>query len=469
MRKEIEACRDSLELLKLDKKKSHKPKADFNYLSYATMHNQEWNKTPGFTPTNIPDIPQSPSETFGRANLSKEDVNLLNLISTKDMIESELSNIVKISEDLTAKANEEQTAEEDEKTETKQAEDFEELISQAQRNEKNFKYREAALCYEKALEQSENPLYEAKRPALIFRTALCYRHIQETDKAVNLFQQASELYSKINSEKSIAALLCIAQSYSEVYRFDEAKTAYLKVLGLKKVLPENIFIRANLDLAEIEDNDLNTEGAAGYAYTAMNTAEKNDNKKLLTESYFKYALYNDDLGNSSTALKYYLKCIKTSDKAEENSFLSPAYSNLALLSREQNDLNSAILYHQKAIEIDKKLKNNEGLFFSYIKLAEIYKQKDYSKTYNCLIKALKVIRKSEDKTHLITVYIELGDCYFKTGKIRKSIKAYSLANKLITQYSKFEELYTLEGRLNILKNSIGQTQYTKYLNEIMKK
>ena len=145
------------------------------------------------------------------------------------------------------------------------------------------------MFYEKALKQTDNPLYEAKCPALIFRTALCYRHIQETDEAVKLFQEAADLYSKINSDKSITAFLCIAQSYSEVYRFEEAKSAYLKVLGFGKVLPDNIFVRANLDLAEIEDNNLNTERAAGYANNALQSAEKLGNKKLLTESYFKYA------------------------------------------------------------------------------------------------------------------------------------------------------------------------------------
>lgn len=468
MRKEIEACNDAIELLKYDKKKFNKSSqaANFNYLSYTTMSKQDWSsQTSGYSPTNIPKISKEHSSTFGKANLSEEDVNLLNLISPKDMLESELTNIVNQSEKLTNQAQEAKKQEEKEK-EVKQTEDFEELIFNAKTKEDEFKYREAIVFYEKALNQTDNPLYEAKHPALIFRTALCYRHIQETDKAVVLFQKASELYSKIDSEKSITALLCIAQSYSEVYRFEEAKEAYLKVLGFGKVLPDNIFIRANLDMAEIEDNNLNTESAAGYANNALQSAEKTGNKKLLTESYFKYALYNDDLGNYSISLKYYLKCIQVSDNIEENSFLSPAYSNLALLCYEKSDVQNAILYHQKAIEIDEKLHNNEGLYFSYIKLSEIYKKSNYSKTYEYLIKALKVVRKSEDKTHLITVYIELGDCYFKTGKMRKAVKAYSLANKLIEEYSKFEELYTLEAKLSVLKNSIGHAKYSQYLKEI---
>ncbi len=471
MRKEIEACNDAIELLKIEKKKFKRPSTgkNFNYLSYSTMSNSEWNtQTPNYSPTNIPKISKKPSSTFGKAHLSKEDVNLLNLISPKDMLESELTSIVNRSEMLTNQAQETKNKEKDEEK-NKQIEDFEELIFKAKTKESEFKYREAIIFYEKALEQSDNPLYEAKCPALIFRTAFCYRHIQETDKAVHLFQKAAELYSKMNSEKSITALLCVAQSYSEVYRFEEAKEAYLKVLGFGKVLPDNIFIRANLDMAEIEDNNLNTESAAGYANNALQTAEKVDNKKLLTESYFKYALYNDDLGNFSIALKYYLKCVQASDNIDDNRFLSPAYSNLALLCYEKSDIQSAILYHQKAIEIDEKLHNNEGLYFSYIKLSEIYKKSDYSKTYEYLIKALKVVRKSEDKTHLITVYIELGDCYFKTGKIRKAIKSYTLANKLIEEYSKFEELYTLEGKLSVLKNSIGHAKYSQYLKEISRK
>ncbi len=471
MRKEIEACNDAIELLKMDKKKFNKPSKDknFNYLSYSTMSNSEWNtNVSGYSPTNIPQISKEPSTTFGRANLSEKDVNLLNLNSSKDTLESKLTNIVNFSEQQTSRVPETKKQEEKVK-EIKQTDDFEKLIVQAKAKENEYKYREAIVYYEKALKQTENPLYETKRPALIFRTALCYRHIKETDKAVELLKEAAELYSKINRDKSITAFLCIAQTYSEVYRFDEAKAAYLKVLGFGKALPDNIFVRTNLDLAEIEDNNLNTEGAAGYANNALKAAEKSDNKKLLVESYFKYALYNDDLGNYSIAMKYYLKCVQATNKIEENSFLSPAYSNLALLCYEKSDIPNAILYHQKAIEIDEKLNNNEGLYFSYIKLSEIYKKSDYSKTYNYLIKALKVVRKSEDKTHLITVYIELGDCYFKTGKVKKAIKAYSLANKFIEEYSKFEELYTLEGKLSVLKNSIGQAKYSQYLKEIKRK
>ncbi len=469
MRKEIEACRDALELLRLEKKKktSISEKTNFSYLSYASQTSSEWGSPSSgrYNPTNIPKIRKEQEAKFGRANLSKEDVSILNLISPRDMLETELTNIVRISEELTSKNTKEEETKEDEE---KQLQDLDELINKAKEKEEEFKYRDAIVFYEQALSDSENPLYESKKPLLVFKTAFCYKHIQETDKAVKLFEEASELYSKINSEKSIFALLCIAQSYSEVYRFEDAKRAYSKLLALRKILPTSIFVRANLDLAEIEDNNIDTEKAAGYANNALKAAEGIDNKGLLTESYFKYALYNDDLGNYSVALKYYLKCIQVSEDIKENAFLSPAYSNLAGLCYEKSDVQNAIMYHQKALEVDEKLNNREGLYFGYIKLAEIYKGKDYTKTYDYLIKALKVVRKTEDKTHLITVYMELGDCYFKTGKIRKSLRAYILAEKLIKQYSKIEEHYILEGKLAVIKNSVGQNDYHRYLSEIRK-
>lgn len=440
---------------------------DFTYLSYS--------KTVGYDKVSGPlKSAQKPIQKQGSINekqkrfeLSKEELVLLNSSNSEnENVQTEyLSSFQEEAPEKRATTN---AVNGEVEKRFIHKENLEDWISIAQSAEEQFDFNSAILSYLKALEQKEEPLFEVKKPLIMTKLAICYKKNQNIEKALKQFEEVYKIYQKSESVKANYILLSIAQIYNETYKFSLAKSTYLKILSSGAENPPALLVRVLLDLAEIEDNNSNLKEALEYCQKALIEAEKIDDLKLVSESYFKYALFMDDAGKVDVAFKYYQKCVQVSEDPQVNNYLSSAYSNLASILSEQNDIKKAVKYYELAIEVDKIQNNYEGLYFGYSKLAHIFQSESPQKAIEYLVKALGAARRLDDCFYAASVYLDLGDFYYNRKVDIKALKAYLSAKKLILKQPNEENLQKVNTRINDLKVRLGDAKFIKLMSEFKK-
>ncbi len=473
MRQEIAYHQKRIDNLNFDLSKSGRTKItdmqDFNYLSYSKVSGydsgMENTKKQKRYIKNI--IKNTPAEKRRRFELSKEDSLLLNASISSDIIDNQFKEITDINQsetEYTQKSNKKQN-----NAEFFVPDCLDDYLEIAQNYEDAYNFSSAILYYKKALTYNDDALYKRKEPIIYTKLAICYKRVQDTDEAVKMYEKVYKLYLEEDNEKANSILLCIAQIYNEIYKFDKAKETYNRILFSPHGVSPQMTVRVYLDLSELSDNNLETENALKFVKKALSEAEKLSDLSLLTECYFKYALLLDDSGNLDLAQKYYLRCVQSSSNPDENLFLSSAYSNLAGLSLDNNNVSAAKMYYELSVNIDKQLNNYEGLFYSYSKLANLYKDDNPQKRYELLIKALSAAKRFDDITYAISVYIEIGDYYYDVEDYKRALKSYILAKTLAPKHSSEELNNKIDSRINKVKMLLGEVEFIRLRNDIKKK
>ncbi len=474
MRQEIEYHKKASEEAKSLKHPSSPPgeNVGFNYLSYSKTVAYEWNfKTTSIAPKDIPDIPiksnaqDKDNKPHSRFELSKEELLLLNASSDEE---------VDLSKEETISSNELKDDDNAKNQIRNQSlnidpESLDESIKKAQKYEDEFDYKSAIEEYQNALTKKSDSLYEVKKPLIMTKLAICYKKVQNIEKAIEYFAEVYEIYFQTEPAKANYILLSIAQVYNENYKFSSAKGIYEKIIKSKTEKSPTLMVRVYLDLAEIEDNSSNINEALKYCEKALFESDKIDDLKLLSECYFKYGLYCDDLGKVDVAFKYYVKCIQSSIDPAINTYLSSAYSNLASIYAEQNDHKKAVEYYNLAIEVDKNQNNYEGLYFGYSKLAHILQSESPELALENLVKALGAARRLDDSFYSASAYLDLGDFYYNRKMNSKALKSYILAKRLIMKQPNEENIQKVNTRINDLKVRLGNTKFMQLISEFQKK
>ncbi len=450
----------------------HGENVDFTYLSYSKTVGSEWNFKATSIGSNleiksIPEIKLPAAEKKkGRFELSQEELLLLNSNGDKEEAREKHLDLSYESE-KSSSCQEKEEIKQDLSTQNKDSLDA--IIKNAQDYEDQFDYKSAIKEYKNALTKTSDPLFEVKKPLIITKLAICYKKIQNIEMAIAQFAEVYEIYFRSEPVKANYILLNIAQIYNETYKFILAKDVYDKILKSKADNPPSLLVRVYLDMAEIEDNSSNLKGALEYCEKALAEADRIDDLKLLSECYFKYGLYCDDMGKVETAYKYYLKCTQTSKDPAINTYLSSAYSNLASIFAEQNNSKKAVEYYNLALDVDKLQNNYEGLYFGYSKLAHLLQSESPDLALENLVKALGAARRLDDNFYAASAYIDLGDFYYSRRMNSKALKSYILAKRLVMQQPNEENIQKVNTRINDLKVRLGSTKFTQLISEFQKK
>ena len=372
MRQEIVFHQEKINAINeiIEKSSSNSDKQDFNYLTYSLVSGYDENKL---------NVQQKRRNSFNKKNknsrFDKDDIALLGSIKESDYLEQNMQSLSKI--DI------KESFEETEKEEYNSIPDsIDDYINIAKNYEDTYNYSSAILYYKKALTYKKEADFREKEIVIYERLANCHKKIQETDEAVKYYELLNKIYINIDTNKANEKLLDIAKMYADVYKFDLAVKYYKKILSNPEGINSELKIRIYLDLAELEDNNMNITEAISYASSALSEAEKTADIKLLCECYYKYGMILDDSGSTDTAVKYYLRCIQTSNNPEENVYIASAYTNLAEISSENQNISAAKMYYELSIEADKVLNNNEGLYYSYSSLQGFIKKINPKKPMN---------------------------------------------------------------------------------------
>lgn len=454
MRKEMSFHKESIENSKETDEAKQSNDKKFSYLSYSRSNAYEWEFENSPIASDSREKKQNilqgnNNEKIQRFELSLEEKNILNSAAKAETRRVDYINVNK--DNL-------------EKLDTFP---MGTLIKLAQEAEDKFEYNKAVLLFNLALEKETDPDFEIRKPLIITKIAICYKKMQQIEKAIREYEKVFQIYSAAEDEKAYYILLSIAQIYNESYKFIQAKETYQKILDKQDRIQPELKIRVFLDLAEIEESSSNIAKSWEYLEKALFELPKTSDLKLRSEIYFKCGLFMDDAGKIDIAMNYYLKSIVTSNEIKINSYLSSAYSNLAAIYSEKNNSQEAIKYYKFSIEADKILKNYEGLYLGYSKLANLQKAMSEQRL-GYLIKALNSAKKLDDKFYAASVYIEIGDFYYNIKQDKMALKAYINAKNIIVHEANEENIKQISDKINELKVRLGNDKFIKFMKEFQK-
>ena len=329
---------------------------------------------------------------------------------------------------------------------------------------------EAITCFTQILETDENNNYalvgvgDAYRKQGGFRNAIfyyqrCLSHhpgnnyalfgLADCYKALNKFHTAIEIWEQylLHDDKNITVLTRIADAYRKVRDFNNSRLVYLKVLGMEETNPYAIIGLGHLhyDFKEYREAlnfwEKMLKSGKGDPDIRVLTSIGNCHRKLKTFSdgiqYFEAALLKEK--NNFYALFGLADCYRGMNLLEK----SLEYWTLIL---EQDPRNKMILTRtgdayrnlnnfDKAREYYEKALNVEFDTYAVMGLALLAKMQG---NFEESITSFRRLIQQDGKNYRL--YLELSDCYLKTGDRRNAVEVLEEFQKLGIKNTKISEM-----------------------------
>jgi tetratricopeptide (TPR) repeat protein len=359
----------------------------------------------------------------------------------------------------------------------------------------------------RSLEQSEQALQQAilanseqiqRSSALIAdnttELGAVYEHKGQLDYAVEMYKQASMIYTGLDMKADAAEnYIKLASVYKYRGTFDESEEMYKKALTIFEELNHreevaNIYInlgelyryRSDLKKAEVAiesglaiyekmshlEGIANSANALGNIYVERADMEKagamyrkalgiNETLKRKLSIAFNqgnlanvYSAQND----LEQAKKLIQAALRTFEDAEEESAMAWLYGNLGSILIEQNTLDEAQAFIERAMSIYEKLGRPLDIAKSYAYLGRVYEARsDLSQAEAMYGKSLETNKKYNLKYEMAFNYRGLAYIYLRQGKREQAKAMFHNAHGL------FEELGN-SYQAKLMKEQLGKLQ-----------
>ena len=309
--------------------------------------------------------------------------------------------------------------------------------------------------------------------------------------------------SLLTSDKDSIAMMRLNKIHTRVKKRDDV--AFYNLLKVRAMYKLNIFVK--------NDSIINT---------CIDFYSKNNNRKMLAESYYyksvtnydklnvetgikdmklaeqiaalanddaleyrvieKLFLYNCDAAEYETAINYGRKALKVAKKTNNQDYITYAYLSLAVSNKWLGQLDSARFYIEKCLENIKYLRQYD-LAYAFDIVGAVNKDKDkkYAETY--LKKAIDIYPLPWTYKKLAELYLENGEedkanrvwekaLNFDADKIvagfETKIGIYETMRELKQKYGKHDEADSIAGLIIMLKDSMRAQKENLAVREMQK-
>ena len=165
--------------------------------------------------------------------------------------------------------------------------------------------------------------------------------------------------------------------------------------------------------------------ALKYNTLALETRQKDGDRKGMANSYNNIGLIYDDQGNFSQALEYYLNSLRVYEELHDSSGISQAYNNIGIIHYNQKHYPDALVNLEKSVELRLTTNDEWALTESYSNLGLVYfEMEDYENAFTYYRDAMKLREKIDDREGLAISYVNFGDYYLKLGEYDKALIYY---------------------------------------------
>ena len=216
-------------------------------------------------------------------------------------------------------------------------------------------------------------------------------------------------------------------------------------------------------LGNIYSDMNNPENAFSYYQKALDSLDENVENSILAELYFKFALANDDKGDSNLAFEYYNRCISIT---EGNKYLALAYSNLASCYSENGNLDDAINCFMKAYEIEKAHNNYDGIYYTSSHIAKIMLENGDKNAFKYLVEAKQSAEFVNEAFYIVESSIALGDYYYNIpSKSTEALTEYCKAKKVAVNSSEEIDITNINKRISDMSLRMSKQDFTEILTK----
>ncbi|MBN2681952.1 MAG: tetratricopeptide repeat protein [Bacteroidales bacterium] len=286
-----------------------------------------------------------------------------------------------------------------------------------------------------------------------------------------LYEEAFELYTKLNSKQKISDVYNeLGISYYTTGEYDKAMENFrllLKSTGETGNIEDKYLAYLNMGVVYF---DLAVyEKAMEFFNKALDIAEKTSNDKkaaALNQIANVFYVWN----KHKEALEIYKEALQINTELNHKRGMADNLNNIGNIYHDFDSLNSAYAYYLKSFNIEKELDNNEGMAKSLNNLASILnKQNNPEQAQNLHKQALEINIKLNDFPNIAWTMNMIGKMFFannqpdsaeyyflKTEEILKNTGSKELKMDLFLSLS---QLFESEGN-----NSKSYIYYKQYLD-----
>lgn len=250
--------------------------------------------------------------------------------------------------------------------------------------------------------------------------------------------------------------------YYKMYKLDRAIETIKKVIYSVDT-PQSLMVSSCTLLGNIYSDMNNPENAFSYYQKALDSLDENVENSILAELYFKFALANDDKGDSNLAFEYYNRCISIT---EGNKYLALAYSNLASCYSENGNLDDAINCFMKAYEIEKAHNNYDGIYYTSSHIAKIMLENGDKNAFKYLMEAKQSAEFVNEAFYIVESSIALGDYYYNIpSKSTEALTEYCKAKKVAVNSSEEIDITNINKRISDMSLRMSKQDFTEILTK----
>lgn len=338
------------------------------------------------------------------------------------------------------------------------AEGLENQLKEAQEYFDKENYTKAIETYLKIIETET--LDSIMLNEIRHKLGILYKNIADFSKAQHYYELV-EKYFKCNNEIINLNYLYyeITELYQAMYKNERAIETIKKVIYSVDT-PQSLMVNACTLLGNIYSEMNNTDDAYAYYQKALDSLDENTPDANLAELYFKYALVNDDRGDTSKAFEFYNKCIQIND----NKYKSSAYSNLGSCYFENNNLSDAKACFLKAYKLEKAENNFDGIYYTSINLAKVLTEDKSPDALKYLTEAKQSAEFLNENSYLLEVSILMGDYYYdKPDKLKNALTEY-LRGKAAAENIPNADISKIEKRIKDMKLRMNENEFKEIIS-----
>ena len=357
-------------------------------------------------------------------------------------------------------------------------ENSKDILKKIENLEQNFDYNGAIEAITEFLGTNSNKFTDKDFMKQIYlKLAQNYTKINNFEGALDNFSNAAAICKNIQDTAGIIDIkLMEANLYKKLYRLEKAKNTLNEVINLSIETSKSGAAKGFLALGEIYEMENDFKQAfENYNKAAAYAQNKEDERILLSEIYYRIGTLYDDGQNTEKALEYYQKsidCALDINEDENFGFLSGSYANMGLIYSELwNESGDAeyrsktIFSLQKALEIDTKHNNANGIYTICKNLALVFRDTEPEKSLEYLHLALKASKEMADNFKMAISYLEIGDYYYNSRNNISALRNYLEARKVLGTSISEENKERITVRINDMKIKMENSEFDEILKE----
>lgn len=319
------------------------------------------------------------------------------------------------------------------------------------------KNTEAIEIYHKILDNENiDPLTSADIKVALARL---YKNIGEYSNSQHYYENVENFYKQKNEVINLNYLYYeLTDLYFAMYKNERAIETAKKVIYSVDT-PQSLMVDACTLLGNIYSSIDNADEAYKYYQKAIESLDENASDDTVAELYFKYALANDDKGETEIAFEYYTRCISLFNNSP---YKAMAYSNLGSCYFENNNYADATDCFLKAYNLEKTTNNYEGIYYNSLYLAKIFVKEDSDKALEYYKEAKQSAEFINEDFYILEATVALGDFYYNNKQMNKeALKEYFYAQKTANRLGESVDISKITQRIQDMKLRMEEKDFSE--------